>query len=571
MYGNLDLVGLTSIAYTRSNTNTLNMNRLTYNVVQSCVDTLAAKISSKKPKPMFLTEDGDWAAAQKAKKLNKYVDGAFYGLKVYDTTGMNFMDAGVFGTAFAKVFSDSGKICVERVTPNEIKIDDADGFYGSPLTMYQIKAINKDVLIALYPKHEQAIKSAPSPTGANLFINQHADQTEVIEAWHLPIVEWDGNKRTVVKPGKHVIALQGASLFQEDWDRDYFPFATFQLNPKLWGCYGQGIPEQLMGEQLEINRLLRSIQTAHYLCSSPMWMVNDNAKVITSHLNNQIGNIVKWQGMVPPDMKVFPAVAPELYSHLYWLIQSCYEKVGISQLSATSQKPAGLNSGKALREYNDIETERFLRVGQRWEQFHLDIATLIINESKHLYKTQKVNTTFKSAEKNFASTIKWSEINLTDEQYVMKAYPTSAFSSTPAAKLQEVSEYIQAGMIPPDMGMRLLDFPDLDQYRSLAFARKEVVEMYVQKILDGEEYQPPEPYMDLEYAQQFTMNAYNRAKIQGAPEEVLEPLRQFQEQVDEMLALAAQAAQPMANTELMPPPEAAVPGVSQNLVPVGQQ
>ena len=33
--------------------------RLTYNIVQSCIDTLTSRISQNKPKPMFLTEAGD--------------------------------------------------------------------------------------------------------------------------------------------------------------------------------------------------------------------------------------------------------------------------------------------------------------------------------------------------------------------------------------------------------------------------------------------------------------------------------------------------------------------------------
>ena len=33
--------------------------RLTYNIVQSCIDTLTSRISQNKPKPMFLTSAGD--------------------------------------------------------------------------------------------------------------------------------------------------------------------------------------------------------------------------------------------------------------------------------------------------------------------------------------------------------------------------------------------------------------------------------------------------------------------------------------------------------------------------------
>ena len=42
--------------------------RLTYNIVQSCIDTLTARISQNKPKPMFLTSAGDSKLQRKARK-----------------------------------------------------------------------------------------------------------------------------------------------------------------------------------------------------------------------------------------------------------------------------------------------------------------------------------------------------------------------------------------------------------------------------------------------------------------------------------------------------------------------
>jgi hypothetical protein len=48
-------------------------------------------------------------------------------------------------------------------------------------------------------------------------------------------------------------------------------------------------------------------------------------------------------------------------------------------LSAAAQKPAGLDSGKALREYNDIESDRFMTIGQAYERYYLQLAKLDIS------------------------------------------------------------------------------------------------------------------------------------------------------------------------------------------------
>ena len=47
-------------------------DRLTYNIVQSCIDTLTSRIIQNKPKPMFLTTAGDSKLQRKAKKLDSF-------------------------------------------------------------------------------------------------------------------------------------------------------------------------------------------------------------------------------------------------------------------------------------------------------------------------------------------------------------------------------------------------------------------------------------------------------------------------------------------------------------------
>jgi hypothetical protein len=44
------------------------------------------------------------------------------------------------------------------------------------------------------------------------------------------------------------------------------------------------------------------------------------------------------------------AMHPEVYNHLDRLYQRAYEISGISELSATGKKPAGLESGAALQD-----------------------------------------------------------------------------------------------------------------------------------------------------------------------------------------------------------------------------
>ena len=60
------------------------------------------------------------------------------------------------------------------------------------------------------------------------------------------------------------------------------------------------------------------------------------------------------------------------------------EVAGISQLSATSRKPSGLDAAVAMREYQDIESDRFQLVAQRYEKSFLDAAKIVLDMQRDI-------------------------------------------------------------------------------------------------------------------------------------------------------------------------------------------
>jgi len=561
LYGNNDMQGLGYNSYSRLADEGRD-SRVTLNVIQSCVDSAAAKIAKNRPRPLFLTEGGDYSLQKKAKQLNKFVEGQFYATRAYEKATKCFIDAGITGTGIMKIYADGSEICVERVLPNEIVLDDRDALYGNPRCIYQCKTVNRDVLKGMYPDAEVFIDQASSSkSGYGLGYYdpaQDADQVGVVEAWHLPSSKG-------AKDGKHVICISGFTLFEEPYTKDFFPFAFIKWNQRPFGFFGQGIAEQLRDKQIEINKLLIGIQRAFHLGSGFTVFVEQGSKIVKSHFNNDIGNFVSYSG-VKPTIEVFATVHPEIFAHLRWLVQSSYEEVGISQLSAQSKKPAGLDSGKALREYNDIESERFAIVGQAWEQFFLDIAAQLIECAKDIYKTDK-NYSVMVREKKFLRSIKWADVNMEEDKYQMHCWPVSQLPSTPAGKLAAVQEMMQAGLIDPETGMQLLDFPDLERYQNLKFSARELIQDIVEKMVNEGEYTSPEPFMDLAYCVQYTQTVYNKAKLDNVPEENLELLRRFMEQAQYMAA--PPPAEPVPQDPMMqqqPQPE--MPAEQPQLPPI---
>ena len=543
LYGNLSLLNISGLTFTRSaQASTAVRDRVTYNVISSVIDTITAKIAKNRPKPLFLTSGGDFKAQRKAKLLNKFTEGIFYENNVKTLGPQAFRDGAIWGTGPVKVVPDNGRVKFERTLSSELYVDDIDGFYGSPRQMHHVKPIDRDVLIECWPKKADEVLAALAMPidqlgGAPLV----SDQIPVIESWHLP----SGPK---AKDGRHVISIADVILLDEPWTRNSFPFAFFHWSRRVFGFWGQGIPEQIQNIQLEINKLLWVIQRSmHLMGSFKIWLPHD-AKTATEHLNNDIGTIIR--GTTPPQYLV-PAIVPaEMYQHLATLRQSAYEQCGVSQLSAAAKKPEGLDSGKALREYNDIESDRFQIVGQAYEEFHLDLARLAIETAKEIAEREG-EFKVKAPMSREIREIKWSEVALPDDSYILQCYPISHLPQDPAGRLQTVQEEVQAGFYDARTAKRLLEFPDLEMVDSLTDAVEERILKVLDAIVDDGKSTPPDPMMDLGTARKFALQYYNRGAIDGLDEERMELLRTW---LDQIMALEMDMQPP---APAGPPPDAA--------------
>lgn len=549
LYGNANIVGINGLSFLniRAQQNAIK-ERVTYNVCQSVTDTITSKMSKNKPKPMFLTSGGDYKIQRKAKKLDKFVEGVFYENDAYHLGPEIFRDGCVSGDGFVHVFAKDGRIKFERVMACELYVDWVDAFYGKPRQLHRVKSIDREVLMDAFPGKKELIASANASTADMTGVARNVvDQVNVVESWHLK----SGLDAT---DGLHMISIAEGELFSEEWDKDYFPYAKFAWSKRLNGYFSQGLVEQVQNIQLEINKILWVIQRSFHLAGSFKILIENGSKIVKEHLNNDVGAIVSYSGN-PPQYVVPQIVANEMYQHLQTLKNSAYEQAGISQLSAVAQKPAGLDSGKALREYNNIESDRFMTIGQAYEQFFLDLARLTVDTAKDIFEHDK-KLEVKVPGAKFIETIDWKDVNLEDDEYVMKMYPVSSLPNEPAGRLQTIQEYMQAGFIQPRTGRKLLDFPDLEQVEDLANSAEDYLNQVLEKIVDGdgsmETFTAPEPYDDLGLARELALQYYAQGKCNNLEEEKLDLLRLFMDQLDVLEQKTAQA--------LAPPPGAMGPG-----------
>ncbi len=538
LYSNMPIFGMVGGALNRmASTNQLPNDRPTMNVVQSCIDTLVSRISQSRPKPTFLTDNGDYKARNLSKQLNDFIAGELYQTKAYEMAPLILRDAGVLGTGVIKIVEKEGKVALERRLFTEIFVDVNDGLYGTPRTMYELQLVDRDVLQAMFPGKAIAAAEQAYPDNSADNSKSVSDQVMVVESWHLP-------SSKDAKDGRHIIACLGVSdpLCDESWEKDTFPFVFLHYSPRMLGFWGQSLTEQLMGTQTEINKLLITISQSINMVGVPRVFVEDGSKVVKAHLNNQIGSIVTYRG-TKPSYEIAPCVPAEVYAQLQRLVDYAYQQSGISALSAASQKPAGLDSGAAIREYDDLQSDRFATLNKRYDQMFIDLAYQIIGLAREICERDgEYQTVYPN--KDGTKEIDLPASKLIDDPFVIQCFDSSALPRDPAGRMQKVAELIQAGMITVREGRRLLDYPDLSQDEKLANASEERIFKYLDQIVEEGVYNPPDAFMDLPLAKDLSTQYYNLYVASNLEEAKAEMLRTFNAQAIELITQA-----------MMPPPQ----------------
>jgi hypothetical protein len=545
LYGIPDYFASLARTY-NSNWNTSNVlpDRLTFNCVQSNIDTLISKSARLKPRARFLTNGGGFKAVKAAKKLSYFTEGIFQENDIYSIARGVLRDALVYGDGFIHIYSDNNRVRLERVIPYEIFVDELECLGGaSPTHMYRIKLVSRQALMEMFPDKAEQIAQSQQLFSVQLHTTSPAtDQIEVLEAWKIGT----GEER---KNGKRLMAVPDCLLCAEEWTEKRFPFARISWTQPFSGYWAQSLAEQLKSTQLEINKLLAVQQRSYHLAGSFKILVQNGSQIPVESFNNNVGTIIKYTGNAPQYITP-PILPPEFYKNLETLIQRSYQLSGVSALSAYSQKPAGLNSGVALREYNDIESERFREWSMDIEQFFVDIAKASVGMARLIAENNAGHYPVNINNPKSLTKIDLKEVKLKEDDYTISVFPASSLPNDPAGRLETIDDLVKRGLLDPVEQRELLNFPDVEASNLLSTAQDEYLKEVFEKMLEDEEYTAPDPLMNLQLAQKLALQYYALGCKLGEGEEKLQLIRQFVSDIQDLQN--PPAAPPVPN---LPQPE----------------
>lgn len=535
--------------------------RMRYNICSSAVNTAASVIAQQRPRPMVLTTAGDFAQQRTARLRTQALEAQLWDLGGYDLMPRVFVDGAVLGTGavYGCLHPTTNKPHIERVLPLELVVDHDEAIDGKPRTIYRVRTFARDVLIAAYPSKKDALKKARGPSQdeiSDLFLTRDttSDRVTVVEAWHLGA---DKDR----KDGRHVLAVDGVTLVDEEWTAKRLPFSIYRWSERQVGFWGSGLVEAARDPQWRINKLIARNERLNDLATKAL-LVEGNSRVKVEAITNKPYEIIRYYGTPPVELTTTGA-HPALQQEIAEIREQFFSEQGISPMLAEGKKPSGLNSGQAQRTHDDIQSRRHVMNARAYEAAYMDLCELISDlndaatEADSGYSVSAISS--QSRSQSFRH-VKWRELQIDEGDLKLRMFPTSALPTTPQGKWAAVQEWIGAGFVSRPFAMQLLDFPDLDAAARIELANLDYAMWQVEQILDGEQAQPNE-YSDLEMCADIARRSSLQAEIMGAPEEITQALR---DHVDACMtavqeAAAAQQPQPPQPGMQAPPPPSALP------------
>ena len=403
------------------------------NVIASCIETLCSKIASQKVRPFFNTVNGTFKEMQIAKQAQIFFDMLYEENNVNEIITDAFRNACIFDKGIVKI-SDDG---ITNRLPWNVFFDPREVTYN------QITHVAEKL-----PKTPGRILELKYGIKAD----RNLDYT-VYEYYD------------VMEHIKAVYVQELNKVVTHEYKPNIIPYLEIHYTNPVKGDTSQSVVDQLYGIQTQIDELLAVMKDSIAVNPGMTLLVPRSSNIKTNMLSNRTGQIIQYdpipgQTTSPVTYATNDIISPQFVQLLDKLKNDAYEIVGISQLSATSQKPAGLNSGIALNTMEDIESSRF-------ETQLNSVVRLYVDVAKACLDIFPPEIDILPDDLNRAN-IKWKDIVEARNNMKIQFSAAESLSKDPSEKLKQLVALSQAGVIPQSHIATLMELPDLQSGYNLA-------------------------------------------------------------------------------------------------------
>ena len=573
---------------------------LVFNLTKSFVSTVVSRVgASDDPKVQFVTSNADWKTQRKAKKLDQFVDALTLQpcppyQNQHEQRYAVVRDACLFSRGAVQVSADvdQGKILSERILPWELLSDLHDSRYGAPTEVARIYPISRHKLSEWFPDRASEIDEAPMAKMQELELELGLEITPTVSYNHqVQINEIWLMAPSAEVPGRHLMQIDGVekALIDEEYSLPYPPFAILYWDHPIAGTFSESLADEVRPLETEINHCLMRLQdsarrTSLNIICYPEGMVDPATLEKTEDCIN-----IPFQGAVAPVVTQAQALNPSMVSWVQMLKSVANDLCGVSEMAQTGSHSEGVDSGKAIRAEAGQQSLRFAWLSKQIENYQLIWARLAIYAIRTIAE-EDPEFYVKWPGAGFLKTIKWSDVDLNDDQFVLQIYSVGGEKNTPPDRLQRAEELYSAGVISLRAYEAITEgSQDIQSQTRSQNVQQEYMSQLIDRWLDASEEQladpdgwfdkkrgiklipPPISYLAVSDAILQVALAYLQAQIDGAPdanqqcfltwlEMADRVLQQQQERQAKLQAMAKGAGQAPGGAPGMPqqaPPPAA--------------
>lgn len=545
-----------------------------YNLVQSVTDTKVNTTLRNEIRPLLMCNGGDSELREKAEAMQDAADGQSYELGLDDELEeVACWNGYIFGNGGVEFWADtaSSRIMASPVFHWQYFVSRQEARYSTrPSQLFSRHVMPRDVLLSFLADQSaevrRAVEDAPSASwdDAKDFVTDEpgkvVDLVVVWKAWHLPSKRVDlsdprafgkgegGRSVKANHDGLHMVCIEGKSksattaLITRPWPHAYFPIAWFKPNRNPGSYWGRGEPEILARSQVEMNQWSEREYLVLDRYAHPSIILPKGAKLNPAQLNNGLFNIYQTEGGPAQEPKIWSpsAVSPELLNRRERLAAEAKDQRGMSDMSMAARKPVGVDHKPGMAYLANTETIRHTAEFRAWRRFKLDSYRNIIRCFKELSEHDPDYEVVYEKDKQLV-TAKMTSIDIDASKYRLKAKPTNLFSQDPAQQADQIADFVDRQLLPPDALFDAVDSPDLQALADdRKVMRKNAIKRVKQVAKGPYDYTlMPQPYHDLATMKTEGLKMANSIELNDESPEKLDRVTTFLADVDKLLGIAA--------------------------------
>lgn len=419
------------------------------NVIKSVIDSLVSKLSNNKVRPFFAPVDGTFKTKKVIRQVQQFFDVYYDKINLNNIISETFKDACIFDIGYILINPFTFEVervpsyCIEELNVNgENKVALIKWIHQPSLALdkYNVTTSHQYANIEMLIKDDEAIL--------------YVDEKKV---------------KTVPTTG--------------------YPIVNVYYNAPVSNGKTVSIVDELEGIQTQIDLINAKIAATSQLTPANLVFIDEQSGLKASDVNNKDCQIypvgIQPGNTANPVNVVTPVPFDTSWSTMLdFYINKAYDMIGISQLSAQSRKPSGLDSGVALQTMEDIESDRFEVQVNHFINAYIDVTRKLIEVIPEDFEILPAD--------KYQSTMTWATLKEQNNLYKVQYSAATALSKDPVERAKQIIQMSQIGLITPSKVVELMDMPDLTDAYSDAEAMEMAVAAVVNNAVEYDLYDVPE-------------------------------------------------------------------------------